>query len=155
MERACVCVCVSSEAVCGTSGWNGTISSMLLSVMKDVMFSLLSFPSSGHTKSALPSSNWQTRKVSRSLLRDAAPPASHHRVAAEPPHWYLFEEHHSVALDFILLEDLWTGGHGELLLHLDQINVSEDFGLLALGILTQTERRCCLRTTTQLKTSFP
>lgn len=63
MERASVCVCLCRR-LRGTSAWNGTISSMLLSVMKAVMFSLLSFPSSGHTKSALPSSNWQTRKVS-------------------------------------------------------------------------------------------
>lgn len=138
--RACVCLCLCLLAVCGTSGWNGTISSMLLSVMKDVMFSFVSFPSSGHTKSALPSSNWQTRKVSLlswSPLKDAALPTSHHRGAAESAHSYLFEEHHGVALDFILLEHLCTGRHGELFIRLDQINFFEHFGLFTLCILTQ------------------
>ena len=88
---ACVCVC--SVAVCGTSGWNGTISSMLLSVMKDVMFSFVSFPSSGHRKSALPSSNWQTRSFT--YVRKSPPsrctsrqlPSGGSRVATFLPFW--------------------------------------------------------------------
>lgn len=135
LANAPMCVCARVVAVCGTSGWKGTISSMLLSVMKDVMFSFCTFPSSGHTKSALPSSNWQTPKKS---LKHAAPPTSAHQAAAERGHAHLLEEHHSVALDLVLLEHLRTGRHGHLLIRLDQINVSEHFGLLALCILTQT-----------------
>lgn len=65
-----ICACVWDVAMRSTSGWNGTISSMLLLIMKDVMFSLLGFPSSGHTKSALPSSNWQTHKEAHLLHAD-------------------------------------------------------------------------------------
>lgn len=76
-------VCVCDAAVCGTSCRNGMISSMLLLVIKDVMFSLLSFPSSGHTKSALPSSNWRTHKEVHLLHED--PPQNCCPSCTPPP----------------------------------------------------------------------
>lgn len=117
--------------------WDDQLHAVVGNEGRDVLFSQLPILRPHKVCSALIKLANTKFHLIHGLLKDAARPTSRHRVAAESPHSYVFEEHHSVALYFILLEHLWTGRHGELLIRLDQINFFEHFGLLTLCILTQ------------------